>query len=266
MIKVSNSKEKNSVFTYAEFVEYAKSAQPSAIAIEYNLNSSRNNDKDRMAWCGGLTFEESLETAVTGWDTGLEQLKLTDGLLTDNGWKFEPNVCGAFVNMGAYLQGQPDCMFDLRGENEFTLPQLTIYANLSYSAGNDGKKAMRFCQSITNIVNEKQSKFNVRIVGLIGSIQENGLQNLIEVVIKDYDQRFVLNNVAFAFHPSFFRRLYFAHLEAEEFIDYGYGQPMSTEMIKSKVEEIRDTNESFLTPMLDDLNDGNFNEDKLIKL
>lgn len=257
MILLDNSSEKHVSYTYSEFVNYAKTR----VRSEKSKQGSEKSRKEKGEWNGNLTFEEAIETTTTGWDSGLKQLDLTDGILTENGFKFNPSVQGSFVNIGNYLQGLPDNMWELKSESEFTLPQITIYVNLSYSSGQDGKKAIRFCQTIAGIVNEYQKNHNVRLVGLIGSTQDNDKKYLVEVVIKDYDQRFVLNNVCFAFHPSFFRRLYFAHLEGEEFMSpWGYGQTISALNLLKKVEGFRNTEKTLLMPALGDLENGSFTE------
>ena len=194
-----------------------------------------------------------------------EQLKLQDGILADAGTIFEPDVYGAVVNIGSYIQGLPDNMYNLREEREYALPTKTIYANLGYNAGNSGKKAMNFCKNIISKVNKYQASHNVKLIGVFYT-KQNGTMFMIEVIIKDFDERFVINNVAFAFHPSFFRRLFFSHLEAEKFIDtYGYGQSQQGDKVADKIKTFhKKTEEAILLPSLNSLSESADFEDRQI--
>ena len=240
---------------YSEFVHYAE-------------NRTRSNKSQRMSeysrtgnfkFAGTHSFEEALNLANTGWDAGIEQLELEDGLLVSgNGVEIQDNVFGSIVNIGNYLQGLPNNMIEFSEKREYNLNPLTIYVSLNYSARNSTKKALKFTKSIVKIVNKYQSKNNVKLVGFF-DLQFGDKRSIIEVLIKDFDERFVINNIAFSFHPSFFRRIWFSVVEAEEFVNSGYGSQTSEQKIHARL--LKDTSESMMIlPRLDDLDSGNFKE------
>lgn len=222
------------------------------------MTSSRKKDKD--GWSGTKDFKQAMEYARVGYDAGIKQLELENGILANVGTKFEAGVYGSVVNMSSYLQGLPDNMFAMKEEREYNMPLLTIYVSLSYHAGNDKKKAMRFSKSITSLVNSRQAKFNIKLVGMFYT-EQNGKDFMTEVLIKDFDQRFVLNNVAFAFHPSFFRRLWFSHLEGELCADTcGYGRTASGNKLERYIKKEHAKGSAILLPSLEDLGNGTFDE------
>jgi hypothetical protein len=63
----------------------------------------------------------------------------------------------------------------------------------------------------------------------------------------------VVNNIAFAFHPSFFRRLWFSIAESKPFLSSGYGQ--SRKNYKQSVEKTLDTSKSDKVIFTKDLGD-----------
>jgi hypothetical protein len=244
--------------SYLEFIEYAKNQPKSEKAKNANSNDSRKGDFDFTAT---KSFEEAVELAEYGWDAGIKQLGLSDGVLVSgNGMEVNENVCGSLVNIGNYVQGLPNNMYEFTEVREYNLEPLTIYIPLTYSARNSSEKALKYTKALIEKINEYQTTNAVKLIGFFDSDQSNGWRYISEVLIKDIDERFVINNVAFAFHPSFFRRLYFAHIETFENLDTsGYGRPLKREIslsyIKSK------DNEFVLLPNLNDL-DSNFTEEQ----
>jgi hypothetical protein len=63
----------------------------------------------------------------------------------------------------------------------------------------------------------------------------------------------VVNNIAFAFHPSFFRRLWFSIAESKPFLSNGYGR--SRKDYKESVEKSIDTSKSDKVIFTQDLGD-----------
>jgi len=258
-----NSKIKITQGTYREFVDFSKNRKRSKKSLSSNHHSSRNGSK---GFAGTSSFEEALELANKGWDAGIEQLELEDGLLVEgNGMEVKENVCGSLVNIGNYVQGLPNNMYEFSELREYNLEPLTFYVSLNYSFANNLKKISKFTKSIINIINTYQAKHDIRIVGYFDL--DFGVRSVTEVLIKDFGERFVINNIAYAFHSSFFRRLWFSVIEAEEFIYSGYGRQTSETLVNQRVlKQIKKSNEkAIILPRLDDLGSGIFDENQIIK-
>ena len=75
-----------------------------------------------------------------------------------------------------------------------------------------------------------------------------------------------MNNIAFAFHPSFFRRLWFSHNESEEFMEtFGYGYPSSdSKHIEGFTKEI--TGKGIILPAMSTTDNGRFTEKQIKKI
>lgn len=259
VVKNTNT-EKTIDFNYLSFIEYARSRKKSKKAISQGYDSSIKKSKFRTEFSGVESIEEAFKLAENGWDAGIEQLELEDGILVGgNGMEVNENVHGSMVNVGNFLQGLPNNMYEFTEHREYNLEPLTIFVPLTYSAGVSVKKAMVFTKSIINLVNKYQSTNNIKIVGVFYC--SFGKQKLIhKITIKDFDERFVINSIAFSFHPSFFRRLLFSVIEAEEFMDSGYGDIADQKEIWKYFTALKD-GKTMLLPALGNLNtNGSFTE------
>lgn len=209
-------------FTYLEFLKHTKNTPRAS----HNSSVSEDNGYD---FSGTHSLEESYNFAYNGWDSGIKQLELEDGLLVGNGIEFNPSVHGSVVNIPGYLQGIPDSMYEMNEKREYNLEEITIYVQLNYSALHEVEDALNYTQGIIDIVNHYQRNYNVKIVGF-NNVSQRGDIMVVFMTIKDFNQRFVLNNIAFSFHPGFFRRIMFRHYETKEYLDIlGYGIPQQTQ-------------------------------------
>lgn len=261
----SDEKVKHIRFGYSEFVDFAENRKRSDRSMRTSQNSSRSVTNKENPWAGTNTFEEALNLARHGWDAGLLQLPLESGTLENTGIEIENAISGAMVNIGNYLMGQPDCMINFKETREFNLEELTIYVRLDYNCGTNYEQAMNFCYSISEIVNVFQSKYNVRIIGRFDT-KEDGINSIVDVVIKDFDQRFTMNNIAFSFHPAFFRRIWFSYIESEEFIAGGYGMTSSSDKINNDLKKEGVNGLTVITPHIESTERGKFGIEKITKL
>jgi len=255
-------------FTYREFINYVDKTPRSERSKRQGSTSSNKKD----TWSGDTgSLKSAIKLAREGWDSGMKQLDIEDGVLVDAGHKFNPHIQGALVNVPAYLEGQPDCMWELSEEREYNLEELDVVVPLCYSAYNSDKKIMSYCQSVVKLLNQKQTKHNVRVIIVTDNKgMENGLKRLVgRIVVKDFDERFVLNNVAFAFHTSFFRRLVFKWWETTDHLDsWGYGTVPSQKETRGWYKENADGKyKTLFCPGLNDMSeDASFTEDNCTKI
>ena len=238
-------------FKYQEFVKFVKETPNH----KSNSRLKKSEDTEDKVWSGSENFNESLEWAESGWDSGLKQLELEQGILTGTGMEVSPSMQGSLVNIGNYLNGLPNNMWEFTEEREFNLDPLTVYVPMGYTSSSDGLKAMEFCKKTIKYINVLQSKFNTRVISVqLTNLRAQGKIICTQVLLKDYDERFVLNNIAFAFQPSFFRRLYFKYLETIANMCSGYGSSARTPQILNYIESSRkDTDRSILIPSLNDV-------------
>lgn len=214
-------------WTYREFLDHVKNTPRSehsqARGFDYSQKGSANFTQTK-----GL--DHALDLASNGWDAGLQQLDPKDGVAMQGNTYFEPNVHGSMPHVQNYIQGLPLTMYQPVSETEYNRPEVTVVFRIGYSADVDSKKVIRFAKAAAGYINKLQQHNNIQVVGVHCSGNMRSGTMVGRITIKELNERFVLNNLAFAFHPSFFRRLYFKHYETtDELRSSGYGVPSSEE-------------------------------------
>jgi hypothetical protein len=123
--------------------------------------------------------------------------------------------------------GLPQQMYQLYDEREYNLPTLDIVVNLAYPASVDSNDTLELGKSLVSFINNKAATRNIRLTGVFASNARNNTQVYQMITLKDFDTSLVINNIAYAFHPSFFRRIWFSVLEGKEYWQSGYGTAIS---------------------------------------
>lgn len=234
-------------WTYSEFVDFAINRP------EGRFKSSRR--KGNASWYGTETFEEAVNLAKHGWDSGLEQLNVEDGTLAQSGIEYETNIFGCTPHIQNHLLGLPDSMVNYVDITDYQREELTIYVILNYSAYYSDKEIFRFTLNMIQLVNEYQSKYNVKLVGRFNS-KMGGVDHIEDVIIKDTDERFVINSIACALHPGFYRRLMFAHKEATSFCEGGYGMSQDTCKVENDLKKSHKSGKAILLPAIGETDNG----------
>jgi hypothetical protein len=206
-------------YTYREFVDFAVNRKRhDKCRDEY---SRQTKDPD---WAGTKDFEQAVSFARNGWDLGLEQYKIEDGLLVGGSTLLDPSMAGCLPHVQNHIMGFPEQMYQLHDEREYNFPTLDIVVNLSYNGGFKQKNALEFGKSLVAYINARASTRNIRLTGVFATNQPKGQGDTYDVIhLKNFDEAMVINNIAFAFHPSFFRRIKFSTIEAQPYWSDGYG-------------------------------------------
>lgn len=216
---------------YEEFVMTAKNDKFHKSSYKY----WDNND----SWYGDTkNIQETIDYAINGWDAGLDMIEDDDIKLNVYGnVKTINDIAGALVDVGGFVSGRPDHMVTFVDEVNRNKPELTIYVDIAYHAGWSPKRIMKYTIDIMNKVNKLQANYDVRIVAVCTLHTYSGdKSNYGELFIdvKHLDQPFVINSIAFSFHPSFFRRLWHCYLNCRKEIATGGGAGLCS---KSRVNE-----------------------------
>jgi hypothetical protein len=215
------SKVVKTEFTYTSLVDFA-------INRPHRAKSDRTSSRDgRPAFSGTDSFEQAVEYAKTGWDVGLEKFKLEDVVTASGMIELQPRVQGFLPHIPNYINGFPEQMFHLEDVKDYNLPEINIYAPLNYNSFIKADQAIEYAKSLARIVNQLSASHKVKLIGISCTQMYSGTKYIDQVVIKDYDESLVINCVAFAFHPSFLRRLIFSVLESREDLDSGYGSTIT---------------------------------------
>jgi hypothetical protein len=172
------------------------------------------------AWGGGLTWEEIEQYAHNGWPEGAQRaermrLDIIDrlGSLGLEGLDQVENydVSGAFVDVGAFCEGEPECMVEY---DEQVMPNqrvARIYVQINY---------------LSRVTPAQAERRGVAIAAIVDALEAHGMQCEIwavdhtcnsrtdrddgtathGVLVKKAGQLLPLDRIAFAIgHPSFYR-------------------------------------------------------------
>lgn len=208
-------------YSYASLVEEAMTREKHE---NCGNNSARDGDFD---FTQTESIEEARDFAVNGWDLGLKEYKVEDGILVGGSTELHPSLTGNLPHIQNHIMGFPQEMYQLHDNREYNLPTLDIVVNLAYSAYVDSENSLAFGKSIVSYINAMASTRNIRVTGVFASSQNNGVRAYQIITLKDFDSALVINNIAFAFHPSFFRRLWFSILEGKSYWSMGYGSTIN---------------------------------------
>lgn len=223
------------VFGYTEFVDICMNIP----VYKDNSDSSKQtySKDDETPWAGTHTYEEAVDYAKHGWDAGLETIK--DYVETDAKMiNVEHALVGHAVDVGRFLTGVPDTMISFYDDAYRNKAPLTVYVKLTYLADIDGEQAMEYCAKILETIAILNRTFNVKLVGVFITEHKKVGTDIVCINIKETDESFVLNSLAFAFNPAFFRRFWFKWLEGTNFWERGYGRSPEGKFGKGKNGEL----------------------------
>lgn len=223
-------------YSYRGLIDYSQTRE----VASHKMNSARNGTQ---SFTQTESFEEAIDFAVNGWDLGLEQYKIQDGILTNGTTHLNPSLSGCMPHVQNYIMGFPQQMYDLYDEREYNLPTLDIIVPLSYAGIVEGSDALIFSKSLVAYINKKASTRNIRLTGVFAS-KQGKTDSFQFITLKDFDEAMVINNLAFAFHPSFFRRIWFSVMESKDYLNWGYGKSILGKEYLNIVKENIDSTKS----------------------
>lgn len=250
--------------TYNEFLTRCETKPRSKYSIDNDKNGAVDNS---ASFAGTETLQEAFNLTREGWSNGIKQLPLNTDATGNRGWIPAYKYAGSRVSVPRYLQGKPNAFIRYESKTSYNLPRLTVYTKLTYSARNKINKALEFSTSLVEIVNKLQANYDVQIIGICDTLITKGIV-LNEIVIKPYSKQLVLNNVAAAMHPSFFRRIWFRSLETTSHEQYSYGKTPDPDTVNKAILKNRQYQDAYIiTPSLDAIrgSSGSFTIDKCTK-
>lgn len=205
-------------FTYSEFIEYVERTRPV-------VPERASEKKDDTQWSGTPSFEQAIQYAKYGWEAGIAELAVELDMAVIGNTEVRHDIVGSSVDVGAFLSGSPECMVQYIDMQERERDEVVVYVQLGYNAGVEGPTALKFTKTLLRELVKLNQKYSLKLIGVISTYHSGSRLRTHEyITVKDTYQNLVLNNLAFAFHPSFFRRLWFRFLETKKYWATGYGQ------------------------------------------
>lgn len=149
---------------------------------------NENTDRD---WTGGLSgISEYKELLKNGYLPAVEQLAANQ---TNSGTRFDlvPSVSGEFFDIGAYIEGRPECMGDFTQQEVNQYLTVLIECSVGYKV--NGELLMGKAKTIFNCINEIEAKgTRVKIVLFSECTAEETNQKFnIYVNVKAHEENFI---------------------------------------------------------------------------
>lgn len=202
-------------------------------------NRASSHGRGRTDWYGTSSCKQAMDLVRGGWDARPDLSKLSSDISSGASAEVatqatEHQVQGAYVDVGAYLEGVPECMVAFVDQHEPKVVRVAF--NIATSARmstmafeNRGAVTLAICEKL------QMAGYSVEIVAY-QSVKCGLNQHTISWVVKSSTQPLDEDSLAFwCCHPSALRRIHFLYCESMEqdvqkAMGYGawgsYGRPI----------------------------------------
>lgn len=186
--------------------------------------SEPKNDRSSVKNEGGFnafaTYEEALDT-FTNKPSTLLGFKESDVALRDGvnaGIGVEYDTQGDYVDVGRYLEGEPEC-FGVMVDGNPRGQRVNLILNGSWVCHTDPKAVIARSRRIQRLVDWLE---NQQVRTSILHVESHFIAH-VEVMVKSHDEILDMRDVAVVSHPEFLRRLMFRFDEYSPTFSSGYG-------------------------------------------
>ena len=130
---------KDQLREYDSVGEFLDTATSKPSPLQMNQRASRTKDGE---W-SGVDFNSAVKLLREGWSEGYQKIKeLTDKVGEIVGAKVVQDVSyydvsGAYVDVGRFLDGEPECMVEYKPDKEMGTKNVTVVSSMSFSADVD---------------------------------------------------------------------------------------------------------------------------------
>ena len=209
---------------YGDFIKHVKEVK--------HVTKFKLHKTVELSFTGGWSYDEALKRSVKGWDVGIKTLAIKNDLYSGVGTNIRPSYRGNRVNVGAFLRGEPRNMYKRQGVATFNRKRITVFVPMSYAGFVEAQDAIKIAKKYLKKINDLQVNYDVKVIGVYVSTSHKDKKKLnLNIVLKDYTSRLVINNLAVAFHPAFFRRLIFKWKETFSFCAKDHGSTGGDDLI-----------------------------------
>jgi hypothetical protein len=178
--------------------------------------SNSTDDEPTESWDLSLGWQGAMDAYCGGWAEGAQRAyELAERLVPrpiDKRTTLRRNVAGAFPNVGAYLAGAPNAMFQVSKKTVTGRPYVHLYVPISYGAMVDANTAFdRGCALVAVIDALEVAGCRVKVTLTRTSMMTEKTRLCMRFLVKDYGDNLDIDQLIFtAAHPAMFRRICFA--------------------------------------------------------
>lgn len=209
------------------------------VALKRTFVSGPYNSHTATRTFNGVDFPIAINRALHGWDAGIKELKrkLPEDRVP-GGVVISPDFAGASVNIGSYLSGLPMQMNRYENTTTYGRERRVLAFQMNQPGSTSAADLLKIGLQAIKAVNAINTKYDVRVVVFFTDreFSRESKHKHIEVIVKDFNDRLVINNVAMAFSPEALRRFDFSIMEMFKGVAdlRGYGI-YDAETIKTRV-------------------------------
>jgi hypothetical protein len=206
-----------------EFIDYIGQPRPGGIGSEV----SRSNTN----FTGVETYEDAKKVSFEGFDVSdvVATLSELEESFEAQEVATRHDVQGAFVDVGAYMTGEPECMIDFV-ETEKPNSAVKIVFDICESYKITIKQMINRAACLAGVVShlEKEgipTEVHLLMPNELSKYYGRGTLTGVFIKIKEVNERLNINLLTGVLHPAFFRRIYLSFIEKvyPVAVEGGYG-------------------------------------------
>lgn len=217
-----STQPKNYSFTFTEWVaEAARSAADHEKNADKTLGDPAFTSTDK-GFMGVDNFNEALKIATEGYipEGGFDS---SVSIAESNSIEAALDVHGSVVDVGLYLTGEPECMW------EFQQVPSTKFIDLAINLGNPGRIEARdlfkyAAKVYALILNLKAKNVECNLRGIFRTTMGGGIE--VSIDIHKQGQIFSPATLSAALHPSFLRALFIGWCQGRDDYEIGCGSAL----------------------------------------
>jgi len=190
-------------------------------AIKETPAENRSREEFRHDDFCKYTWAECVQGLTEGWREGTQEIQDIVSKIQSaegahlGGHDIEYDVSGDFIDMGAFLTGEPECMGRIV-PREIITDEIHILVNSTYSWNVTQETIKTRGAAITALIEKLMDNYAVKLSIAIRAAAHHAGKNIEVVLNIDLQNEFSRDVIAFcAAHPGFFRRIMFALMEMD---------------------------------------------------
>lgn len=216
--KFNGEIQDNEIWRFEDLYKYMKSDDHYNYAKDTEHGRTGVRDMFRQPFHGITTYQQliDMETKQTPYKN--------NNVIHTNNFETVPDVSGSMVNMEAYLNGEPEDMYNFVYNDSNIVKDINLFISLGWQV--DSEDIRRASERIYNYILNKPANvyFNVNITTVF-KYKDSGRVRKLKVILSDSDSYMTDHCLNMLGSPVFFRWLMVGYVITKQ---NAYVQPMPT--------------------------------------
>ena len=189
-------------------------------------------DKDKKPWTGVRDWNTAVKIATEGYIPEGGFNSDIDNLAESENISALLDVSGSVVDVGLFLTGEPECMWEFQQAPSTKFIDLVI--NLANSGGVSADDLFEYAAKVYSLlIRLKQKNIEANVIGVIQTTMGSGYR--INIDIHKQGQVFSPATLSAALHPMNLRRLYIGFTEGCDDYTSGSGRPQTPSVEEGQI-------------------------------